>query len=275
MPTQGKVVIEDQNKKKKHVLVQKKQPEPKKPKKIDIEVIEEEQIKEPLPEYYYQPDPLKSHLVPIADGFKKNGGEYFKEGCLNYKQYYELLKHHRPQYKENKQQEEEKAKSPYEIIPEEERRVSTVKNTRLLELFSDDYKSPDEPVAEEQHNNNPDVAKNIQYLIKDNMFEEELAKHHLYELPVSNDKILVTKAFKYEMLDNIKDENIYDKAEEFEMDDAEWAKFNKPKQIPTNTHMDVRSELGILHKYPRERLPRDIMVLSGRVRKEKIKENKV
>jgi hypothetical protein len=270
-PLQGKVILKDPVVKKKLALNKKIRS---RTLPIDIEVISEDKVFEQIPQIHFQPDPLKSHQIPIgvtlsSNGLRKKGGDYFKEGCLNYQQYYELLKHHRPHFKDQKLTTEEGKQKAYDIITEEQATQGEIRHTRLIELFTEAYK-PSIEVEKEVSVPKPQSNKALQQLFKEKQ-SEDIISHYIIEKKPTLDRLTKTKAFRYDLIENIRDEINFDLPDEI-FDNQEEDRLKSPKNMPSNKHIDVRTELGLLHKYPRERLPKELLEITGRVlKKEKLK----
>jgi len=113
-----------------------------------------------------------------------------------------------------------------------------------------------------------------------------------HEIKLKNKKtnlVKVFKEFKYHAIDEINDENIYDfqKLKNGNNQNCDLSKENEEflfkhgKEIitknqlvsPVNKHVPFEKELGPMKKYPRERLPKEILAISGKIPIESIAGN--
>ena len=132
------------------------------------------------------------------------------------------------------------------------------------------YNSVENPLI--NINISPKMLKNINnkseinFKNKKNMVKvfNEFEYNNLEE--IKNEKLFEVKNLKNDM-------NVSKNNEEIFNEKFKEKKYNKNIVLPINKHVPFEKELGILKKYPRERLPNDILVISGKIKNTKIKKN--
>lgn len=226
---------------------------------------------------YYQPDPLTSHEITpgvVMDfyGVKKEGGKFQDiPGRLSLEDFYTLLAMYKPTNKF----------ISYEN-PDIKRR-DRIKQENIDKIAEADEKFEKESMNLErifsEESSDEEGQKNLAQQKKEDIIKRKLAKttqNHghthtkqaLYEIRKKQkaDKIRAMKEFQLDKLNQIDDEKLYDIFNIY--DDKEALSVIRKKSVikPAKVHVSAEKELGVMKKYPRERVAKDILAISGKIK---------
>jgi len=228
----------------------------------------------------YQPDPLNSHVLPpgvsmISYGIKKDGGNFAEiPGRLSKKEFKTVLKTFRP-LKINKlnvknilneqTQNEKSFVRDMNIISEDEE--NNLKDSmKLLKIFTSE---------EVRENKNIAIVNSFKNINPTNRKPRTNNKDEILKKKI--EKIIANKELNLKNLNNLDDEKLYEIFHMYhETLEKETFAVNKQKnKLPNNVHISIEKELGLMKKYPRERVAKNILVISGKLqsKEEKIIKN--
>jgi hypothetical protein len=237
---------------------------PKKSTDPKIVVIRNEIEPDELPVRHYQPDPLlayKIHPGVTMDfyGLKKSGGDYPPiENKLTKDEFNNLLQQYKPHLNIMSDEHLQPDKKEIENIPEENEGLNN--STKMTKIY--EYMTQEE-FDFLANSNSPDINK------KKNIQGIDLlhpTKQLLMEIKKKQkkDKIKAMKDFKYENIHKFDDEKIYEGFNVFSETKSGFGNYRK-KNMPKNVHVDVEKEMGVMKKYPRERVAKSILEISGKI----------
>jgi hypothetical protein len=233
------------------------------------------------PEIYYQPDPLES--VELSDGVNmicngktKPGKTYNMENKMNEKEFLNILNQINPKRfkvidlsKEMKVTNEDENKIIKETIVEiKEENLET--NKKISNVFGED-----------------DINKHLDKtkLKFDSISHNSILNLKAYPLKTTNkfvknsvkskpDYVKKSHDFNYFRIEKFDDQEVYNQLGIINTVNVSTQKIIQNSKLPANRHGEITQELGFMKKYPRERVSKDILAISGKISKKEHTKNK-
>jgi hypothetical protein len=227
----------------------------------------------------YQPDPIEHYVIQPGVtidfyGLRKTGGKFPKiEERLSHEDFLEKAKNRNPKTNQivvdylQKLDNAEDSQVEFKKLKEKEEKSEKSNNMpkMLINNLNDEFDNKlkalvNENILHSVVKNTPTNLKNL----------NEIKKKQKYN------KVRAMRDFKFKDIHKIDDDEIRQAFNTPEKN-VDFSIIFKGKKMPKNVHMDIEKEMGFMKKYPRERISKDILFISGKSKfnsKEKISKYK-
>lgn len=227
----------------------------------------------------YQPDPIENYVIQPGVtidfyGLRKTGGKFPKiQERMSHEEFLEKAKDKNSKTNQivvnylQKLDKNEISQGEFKKIKEKEEKSEKSNNMpkMLLNNFNDEIDNKlkvlsNENILQSIVKITPTKIKNL----------NEIKKKQKY------DKVKAMRDFKFKNIHKIDDDEIRQAFNTTEKN-VDFSIIFEGKRMPKNVHMDIEKEMGFMKKYPRERISKDILYLTGKAKlnsKEKISKYK-
>ena len=234
--------------------------------KIERMFLKNEVIQEFVPELYFQPEPVKSHV--LSEGVdmtyykqKKKGGNFPKNpNKMDKSEFNFILSQIKPKY--NKKQENQSIAKISEIPEENYNTINnTNKNSKVFMILT----TEEDTFTQEKTKGNKE--EKFSSIFQKDLINERLKNRNppwKIEKKESNTNFVKTDSnIRFDTLQHLDDDRLYDKL--LYQYDGKSSTNRLRKTILPKTHGNLTVELGLLSKYPRERIAREILRTTGKI----------
>lgn len=236
--------------------------------------ITEEKVEEQIPEMNYQPDPIKS--ISLSNGvkltsynMKKTSERFSIVNKMDSHQFYDLVKLYKPGYFIQKTDENINKKDKIGITETNEENINNLSNR-----FSNVYMIL--TTEDETIDNETKLKPNIEKYSSALRISERIKKRNLHQIKggTYDDIVKTNSNFRLDTIEQLDNDEVYQNLQYY-VDDKNKLKLKKKVDwISPKTHGDITQELGRMTKYPRERISRNLLISTGKVSLNTVKNKK-
>jgi len=231
---------------------------------------DENKLEEILPEMNYQPDPIKSIFLSngvnlTSYNMKKTSERYHVTNKMDSKQFYELVKQHKPGFSLNKPEENSRKKEKILITETNEENINNLSN-RVSNLYM--ILTTEDETAENEIKLNQNVEKYSTALRRSD-YLDRIQKRNLHLNNIKGgtyDDIIKTNSnFRIDSIEQLDNDEIYQNLQYYDDNKNKFKLNKKINWVSPKTHGDIIQELGRMTKYPRDRMSRNVLLTTGKI----------